>query len=89
MEALPGEPFLLRAGPDELTAGERIVPAPCAETVPPIAFDPRRLASAVQTSVGPEVLLEITGPREPVVVRSADQGSFTTLVMPVDLPGRP
>jgi DNA-binding transcriptional MerR regulator len=88
LEALPPEPFVLRAGPDELTAGDRTVPALCAETVPPIGFDPRMLASAVETSVGPDVLLEITGPREPVVVRSADQGSFTTLVMPYDLTGR-
>ena len=34
-----------------------------------------------------DVLLEICEPARPVVVRSADQGTFTTLVMPVRLDG--
>jgi DNA polymerase III sliding clamp (beta) subunit (PCNA family) len=33
------------------------------------------------------VLLEIAAPDRPVVVRSADQGTFTTLVMPTRLDG--
>lgn len=48
-----------------------------------IAFDPGVLLPALDTGVGPDVLLEISSPTRPVVVRSADQGSFTTLVMPV------
>ncbi|OKH99906.1 transcriptional regulator [Streptomyces sp. CB02923] len=48
-----------------------------------VAFDPAVLVPALDASVGPDVLLEIASGREPVVVRSADQGSFTTLVMPV------
>ncbi|MER6998612.1 transcriptional regulator, partial [Streptomyces sp. NPDC000410] len=50
-----------------------------------IGFDPAVLAPALDAGVGPDVLLEISGPAEPVLVRSADQGSFTTLVMPVAL----
>ncbi|WP_020668796.1 MerR family transcriptional regulator [Amycolatopsis nigrescens] len=50
-----------------------------------IAFDPVLLGQALDASVGPDVLLEISGAAQPVVVRSADQGSFTTLVMPVAL----
>ncbi|MFI6698206.1 MerR family transcriptional regulator [Streptomyces sp. NPDC050509] len=50
-----------------------------------IGFDPAVLAPALEASVGPDVLLEISAVTEPVVVRSADQGSFTTLVMPVAL----
>lgn len=48
-----------------------------------IAFDPAVLVPALEAGVGPDVLLEITSADQPVVVRSADQGSFTTWVMPV------
>ncbi|MGI5228735.1 MerR family transcriptional regulator [Actinoallomurus sp. CA-142502] len=48
-----------------------------------VAFDPVVLVAALDAGVGPDVLLEVCDPRSPVVVRSADQGSFTTLVMPV------
>ncbi|MFF8786612.1 MerR family transcriptional regulator [Streptomyces sp. NPDC015125] len=48
-----------------------------------IAFDPAVLVPALEAGVGPDVLLEITSADRPVVVRSADQGSFTTWVMPV------
>ncbi|GAA4907597.1 DNA-binding transcriptional MerR regulator [Nonomuraea thailandensis] len=48
-----------------------------------VAFDPRALVPALDAGVGPDVLLEISSPVQPVVVRSADQGGFTTLVMPV------
>ncbi|MFC5148275.1 MerR family transcriptional regulator [Streptomyces aureoversilis] len=65
-------------GPEELT-----LPAIC--TGPPlrIAFAPEVLLAAIEAGVGPDVLLEISSPDQPVVARSADQGSFTTLVMPV------
>ncbi|MEV0261344.1 MerR family transcriptional regulator [Streptomyces sp. NPDC050617] len=54
-------------------------------TGPPqdLVFDPAVLLPALEASVGPDVLLEIASAAEPVVVRSADQGSFTMLVMPV------
>ncbi|MCK7623354.1 MerR family transcriptional regulator [Streptomyces sp. RS10V-4] len=51
-----------------------------------ISFDPAVLVPALEAGVGPDVLLEIAAPDRPVVVRSADQGSFTTLVMPVRAP---
>lgn len=62
--------------------GESAHPALC--TGPPlrIAFDPEVLLAALDAGVGPDVLLEISSTTGPVVVRSADQGSFTTLVMP-------
>lgn len=58
---------------------------PALSSGPPlrIAFDPRVLGAALDAGVGPDVLLEIASAADPVVVRSADQGSFTTLVMPV------
>ncbi|QLH23765.1 MerR family transcriptional regulator [Streptomyces sp. Rer75] len=67
-------------------AGGRALPA--LRTGPPlrIAFDPAVLLPALEASVGPDVLLEVASDAEPVVVRSADQGSFTTLVMPVRTP---
>lgn len=49
-----------------------------------VAFRPRLLLGALEVSVGPEVLLQFPGQQgRPVVVRSADQGTFTTIVMPV------
>lgn len=62
--------------------GERTVPAVCSGTAR-LGFDPTVLAPAVDAGVGPDVLLEIVAPDRPTIVRSADQGSFTTLVMPV------
>ena len=52
-----------------------------------IGFTAAVLAAALSSSVGPDVLLEIAVPERPVVVRSADQGTFTTLVMPALLDG--
>ncbi|MFI8437397.1 MerR family transcriptional regulator [Streptomyces sp. NPDC079020] len=84
----PGTPVTLRAGEHQLTltagaSADTALPALC--TGPPlrIAFDAELLRSALDAAVGPDVLLEIVSPDRPVVVRSADQGSFTTLVMPV------
>lgn len=58
------------------------LPAVCSGRLS-VAFDPATLGAAVEAGVGPEVLLELTAADRPVVVRSADQGSFTTVVMPV------
>ncbi|MEU0091523.1 hypothetical protein [Kribbella sp. NPDC006257] len=52
-----------------------------------IGFTAAVLAAALSVSVGPDVLLEISEPARPVTVRSADQGTFTTLVMPARLDG--
>ncbi|MEU4198494.1 MerR family transcriptional regulator [Streptomyces sp. NPDC026294] len=59
------------------------VSAACSGPPLRIAFDPAVLVPALESGVGPDVLLEVASEGEPVVVRSADQGSFTTLVMPV------
>ncbi|MFE1198443.1 hypothetical protein ACFW6E_37825 [Streptomyces olivaceoviridis] len=62
------------------------LPAVCHEDLPHrIGFDPAVLAPALEASVGPDILLEISAVDRPVVVRSADQGSFTTLIMPAAL----
>ena len=58
------------------------LPAGCIGPPLRITFDPAVLLAALDAGVGPDVLLEIASATQPVVVRSADQGSFTTLVMP-------
>ncbi|MBB5121007.1 hypothetical protein AF335_20075 [Streptomyces eurocidicus] len=66
------------------SGGSRTLPVICQDTPPPrLSFDPAVLVPALETSVGPDVLLEVATVATPVIVRSADQGSFTTLVMPV------
>lgn len=76
-------PAVLAADRDRLTIGSTVLPAIC--TGPPVrvAFDPARLGAVLESSVGPDILLEIASPTEPVRARSADQGSFATLLMPV------
>jgi DNA-binding transcriptional MerR regulator len=81
----------LTGTPDELRVHTDAHPdaaLPAVRTGAPldIAFAPAVLAAALSSGVGPDVLLEITSPAEPVVVRSADQGTFTTLAMPVRPP---
>ncbi|MFC4114527.1 MerR family transcriptional regulator [Nonomuraea zeae] len=81
-------PLTLRTDEQQLTLVSRGAPTATPAAVctgPPvrIAFDPGVLLQALDSGVGPDVLLEISSPIEPVVVRSADQGSFTSLVMPV------
>ncbi|MBK1786521.1 DNA polymerase III subunit beta family protein [Prauserella cavernicola] len=78
-------PWVLDVRADELDAGGTTLPAVCAGPAR-LAFDPAVLGPALEAGVGPDVLLEITAADRPVVVRSADQGSFTTLVMPVAHP---
>ncbi|MGK5628210.1 MerR family transcriptional regulator [Streptomyces sp. URMC 123] len=76
-----------------LSGGRPRTVLPAIRIGPPlrIAFDPDVLLAALEAAVGPDVLLEVSSPWRPAVVRSADQGSFTTLVMPVHDPaaGRP
>ncbi|MFF7650350.1 MerR family transcriptional regulator [Streptomyces sp. NPDC007983] len=80
-------PVVMRTGDGGLTVeGGPVLPALCTGAPLRIAFDPAVLPAALEAGVGPDVLLEIASDSEPVVVRSADQGSFTTLVMPVRIP---
>ncbi|MBO0811817.1 MAG: MerR family transcriptional regulator [Microlunatus sp.] len=62
----------------------RRLPAVCSGDLHRIGFNPGLLASALQSSVGPDVLIDAATDHA-AVIRSADQGSFTTLVMPVRL----
>ncbi|MFE1358084.1 MULTISPECIES: DNA polymerase III subunit beta family protein [Streptomyces] len=78
-------PVVVRTGgPAGLLVGETAVPALVTGPGLRVAFDPVVLAGAVESAVGPDVLLELGGEGAgPVRVRSADQGGFTTLVMVV------
>jgi DNA polymerase-3 subunit beta len=48
-----------------------------------IAFTPARLRAALTMSIGPDLVVDLTAPDRPVVVRSADTGDLTTVLMPV------
>lgn len=92
-DALPDSgPAELVVSADRLTVGGAALPA-IGNGPLRIGFDPAVLGAALETSVGPDVLLEFAGPADVTRVRSADQGSFETLVMPVPLaaagPGSP
>lgn len=60
------------------------VQAVCSGAPITLAFAPDLLATALQGSVGPDVLID-AAPGRAAVVRSADQGGFSTLVMPRSL----
>ena len=59
-------------------------PVPAVVTGRPlsIAFQRSVLRPAVLAGVGPDVLLELTDPHAPAVLRSADDGTVTVLAMP-------
>ncbi|NED17984.1 MerR family transcriptional regulator [Streptomyces sp. SID9913] len=48
-----------------------------------ISFELTTLYPAISTAIGPDVMLDLRGPNQPVTVRSADRGDLTTLTMPI------
>ncbi len=52
-----------------------------------LAFAMTTLYPAITPVVGPELMLDVSGPNMPVVIRSADDGDLTTLAMPIDADG--
>lgn len=61
---------------------EAVVDGPDTETW----FAVTVLHPAVTTAIGPDLMLEIREPGEPVTVRSADNGDLATLAMPIEPP---
>jgi DNA polymerase III subunit beta len=61
---------------------DKVIDAVCTGETMRIGFAPNVLGAALDASVGPDVLLELAAPNHAVVIRSADQGTFTTLAMP-------
>ena len=50
-----------------------------------VAINPAFAADAIRNAVGPEIVVEIEQPLNPVLFRSADDGTYTSPVMPVKL----
>lgn len=66
---------------------EEVVDLPARFDGPPtsVALRPDFAADAVRAAAGPDVVLEIAAPVKPVVFRTADDGTCTTMLMPVKL----
>lgn len=88
--AADGDAVLLSARAGELSLVRRdertAVPSRYAGPQVDVALDPTFARDAVAAALGPEVAVEITDALTPVVFRSADDGTYTTLLMPVRLP---
>ncbi|MFC8532019.1 MerR family transcriptional regulator [Nocardia sp. NPDC057227] len=67
----------------ELRIGGTALPATVTGTPCTLHFDPAILHPAVATAIGPELLLDLRGPTQPITLRSADRGDLTTLAMPI------
>jgi DNA polymerase III sliding clamp (beta) subunit (PCNA family) len=50
-----------------------------------VGFNRDYLLTALDSAAGPDVIIETAGPYEPALLRSADDGSFTCIVMPIRL----
>jgi DNA-binding transcriptional MerR regulator len=50
-----------------------------------VGFNPSFLADALAAGIGPEAILQLGSPLDPVAIRSADDGTLTCLVMPIRL----
>jgi DNA polymerase-3 subunit beta len=78
----------LTVGSERLTlsapndSDEVVVDAVCTGPRLRLGFAAALLGEALAVSVGPDVMLEFRAANRPVVIRSADQGTFTTLAMP-------
>jgi DNA-binding transcriptional MerR regulator len=51
-----------------------------------VFVDGRFFAEAVQATVGPDLVIEASDPLQPIVLRSADTGTFSVLTMPIRPP---
>lgn len=85
-DPIPSPVRVLTTTRDGIRVDAGALSAICAGPATRLAFDPGTLVPALDAGVGPDVLLDIAAPDLPVLIRSADQGSFTTLVMPAALP---
>lgn len=79
----PVDSELASGGTGELRVGGTALPATVTGTPCTLHFDPATLHPAVATAIGPELLLDLRGPTQPITLRSADRGDLTTLAMPV------
>ncbi|MEN3272912.1 MAG: hypothetical protein V7636_1673 [Actinomycetota bacterium] len=91
LQRFPGEreAVLFEITPDSLTViqrDERITIAASHDgPTLHVAVDTEYAAAAVEAAVGPDLVIEITGELTPLVFRSADDGTFITMLMPMRL----
>jgi DNA-binding transcriptional MerR regulator len=87
--AQQGDPVLLSTADDMLTVIRRdetaSLPAHCVGPPRHVGIDPAFAASLVAVAVGPDLVVEIVDELRPLVLRSADDGTYTTMLMPVRL----
>ncbi|NLU82542.1 MerR family transcriptional regulator [Rhodococcus sp. HNM0569] len=76
-------PLPLAASDGTLTAGPTTLAAVVRGEPIALHANPETLSAAVESAVGPEVMLDLTAPDQPMTVRSATDGDLMTLVMPV------
>jgi DNA-binding transcriptional MerR regulator len=71
-----------------LTADDREVTVAGSWSGPALRMfvDGRFFAEAVEAMVGPDLVLEVSGPLQPFTLRSADTGTFSVLTMPIRPP---
>lgn len=62
------------------------IPASTTGPATEVWFETTTLYPAVDTALGPDVLIDMRSPDQPVTLRSADDGDLTTLVMPIRSP---
>ncbi|MEV0357418.1 MerR family transcriptional regulator [Nocardia sp. NPDC050697] len=87
LEEHPGGDIELRATVGgEVRVGSATLRATVTGTPSTLHFDPAVLHPAIATAIGPELLLDLRGPAQPITLRSADRGDLTTLAMPIHPP---
>ncbi|WKG07094.1 MerR family transcriptional regulator [Nocardia sp. PE-7] len=77
--------FVAHTSSGSAAATERVWHIPHARATGPamtIHFAVTTLYPAVATAVGPDVMLDLIAPDQPVLIRSADDGDLSTLAMP-------
>lgn len=81
----PDDRIALRVTDGRVTTDPAVTPLSDAATGRDLEiwFDLTTLYPAISTAIGPDVLLDLRGPEQPVTIRSADRGDLTTLAMPV------
>ncbi|MGK8523378.1 MerR family transcriptional regulator [Nocardia asteroides] len=76
----------LEIRPTEIATSAHRLPATVTGSAVTLWFDPATLLPAVRTALGPDLMLDIIAPDQPVILRSATDGDLTTLAMPVRSP---
>ncbi|MFD4369740.1 MerR family transcriptional regulator [Rhodococcus sp. NPDC058521] len=90
LEEHSGDRIRLRAsGTELLTASgehgsERTLPASVDGESVAIWFEMTTLYPAVDTAIGPDVMIDIRDTGQPVTIRSADRGDLSTVAMPIE-----